>query len=702
MSLPSRRPAPYRSVASFAGDAGRLPAELARPIATTGDGRDVTRPFVSLDYEEFRDRRLLGAVDWGVYDVILLDDQVKSCLEQRRSAVVSREWSVLPGDDKDPRSVEAAAAMEANLQALGWDLVTDKMLYAPFYGFAVAELGWQPWQWQGRTLWGWAEKGKTKAIHVRHARRFRLDKEGRLRLLTRAAPRGELLPERKFWEVAVGASDDDTPYGRGLAEWLYWPTLFKRNGIRFWNLFLDKCSVPTSMGKYPRGATQDEIAKLLEALQSIANDSGFVVPEGMAVELLKIAEAGIDFEQMPKYMDEAIAKIILSQTMTTEDGSSRAQGQVHAGVKQELITADADMLTDSFTRGPARWWTDFNFGADVAAPIVVRQVEEETDQKAMAETDEALARIGYVRTAESFRDVYGEGFEKKAPAEAGKPESRKAGNLDPANDDGLEEAEQRRAGTTSFAAGESRPLYVHRRLKNAKALVAWAKEQGFRSTVPPGEMHVTVTFSRRPVDWFAMGQAWGGDGTLTIPAGGPRQVDRLGGEGGIVLLFAGSELEWRNREMRDAGASWDHTDYRPHVTITYDGEGVDLDQVEPYQGELVFGPEIFEAIDDGWADRLSEVSFAEAAALPSGAAAAPRDIVDEAVDAIMADEGWAKVVAPIERLVDELARAASQEEVEAILRREAELADEAPLVESLARAAFAVRMAAVTGQDGAP
>jgi len=383
----------------------RLPDELANVIATTHDGRDITRPWIH-ELEEYRDQRLQGAVDWGVYDRILLDDQVKSCLEQRRSAVVSREWSVIPGNNGDPRSVAAAESLEGNLQRIGWDRVTDKMLYAPFFGVAIAELIWEVRD----GLFQWSD------IRVRHARRFRQDKDSRLRLITARNMLGEVLPERKFWVVTAGASDDDEPYGRGLAEWLYWPTLFKRNGIRFWNRFLDKFSIPTAKGTYRPGTPDDEIRKLLNALASIANDTGFVLPEGMAVELLPIATAGIDFEKMPRYMDEAIAKIILSQTMTTQDGSSLSQAKVHGGVKQELVTSDADLLTDGFTKGPSRWYTDLNYGTDVAAPIVLRMVEEEEDTKNIAETDASLARIGWRRTEESFKDVYGDGFERAAPA----------------------------------------------------------------------------------------------------------------------------------------------------------------------------------------------------------------------------------------------------------------------------------------------
>ena len=394
-----------------AGKTAALPSELLNEVASTGDGRDITRPYV-LELQQPRDPKLWGVVDWGVYERIRKDDQVKSCMEQRIRAVVSRDWDVLPGDENDPRSVEAAEAMTDTLERIGWDLVTEKMLWASFYGISVGELNWGSLD----GLLDWVPGAKTRAIHVRHARRFRFDKDDRLRLLTRAAPNGELLPDRKFWVVRAGGTDDDQVYGEGLAEWLYWPTLFKRNGVRFWNIFLDKFSVPTAKGTYPRGSTQKDIDKLLVAIQAIANDSGFAIPAGMDVELLHLAQSGADFAAVCRYMDACIAKIILSQTMTTDNGSSRAQGEVHADVKLEVVKADADLLADSFNSGPSRWWTDLNYGPDVASPKVVRIVEEEDDLKKAADTDAVLADLGWVRTEESFKDRYGDGYERKAPA----------------------------------------------------------------------------------------------------------------------------------------------------------------------------------------------------------------------------------------------------------------------------------------------
>lgn len=659
-------------------------AAVKRPdtsiIATTHDGRDLTKPFVR-GLQQPRDPRLSMAVDWGVYDVILSDDQVFSTLQQRRGAVVSRNWDVLPGDESDPRSVAAAEALKDNLQRIGWDRVTDKMLYSRFYGYAVAEIVWET-DSDSDVMWA-------MGIKVRHARRFRFDDQDQLRLITRGTPQGELLPDRKFWVVQSGASDDDEPYGRALAEWLYWPTLFKRNGLRFWNNFLDKFGEPTKVARYPRGTPQSEIDKVLAALQAIATDTGIALPEGFLLELLEAKRSGVaDYKDLCRYMDGAISKVVLSQTMTTDDGASLSQAKVHSDVKMEVIKADADLLSDGFNAGPARWFTDYNFGPDVASPIVMRDVEEEIDTKHQAETDEVHARNGWVRTDESFQDTYGDGYERKAvekpavdpvaPAKPGTP-----ANDDASVPDGGKNPKQQRI---SFAADDPRPLYVFRPLLNGEQLLAWARAQGFTSVVDAADLHVTVTYSKQPVNWFKMGQDWASGEPLRVRAGGPRLVDRLGDEGAVVLHFYDGYLEQRHKEMISAGASWDYPGYLAHVTFSYDASGVDLANVKPFTGELLFGPEIFEPIVDDWQARVR--SLAEG----GGDYAAPDAegaLIEQLVDTEAARVGKAMTG----DLFALIAAARTPDDVQKLLEQMDQLGmDDAPLRDSLERAAFAMRL----------
>ena len=672
---------------------------LVGEIATTRDGRDITQPWVR-GLREARDPKLSLAVDWGAYDVVYNDDQVYSTMQQRIGSVVSRNWTVIPGDESDPRSVKAAERFDLTLKALPWDRITRKMLMASFYGYAVAELMWD------------VKDGlfDIVGIKVRHARRFRYDDQDRLRMLLPGNMQGEIMPERKFWVHAVGAPDDDSPYGLGLAHWLYWPTLFKRNGIRFWNIFLDKFGTPTAKGTYPSNATSDQITKLLAALQAIATDSGFVVPEGMAVELLSATRSGAaDFHQLCGYMDAAIAKVVLSQTMTTDNGASRSQAEVHDGVRVDVVTTDADDLTESFTNGgggkggSARWWTDFNFGTDVAAPIVRRHVEEEDDTKTTAETDKVLHEMGWVRTEESFSDTYGEGFVRKSDpdAPAGSqpvvPPALPAPGQQPAGKKQPVLALAKPADVASFAADDPRPLYVSRKLLNATELLDWASSQGFASMVPPEELHVTVMYSKRPVNWFKMGE-WGSwAGELVVPAGGPRVVETLGSDGAVALIFQSGELQFRHREMRDAGASWDYPSFLPHVTLTYDSGDIDLAKVQPYQGRLIFGPEIFEAIASDWHEGVTEVAPASFAELADSS----HDDADSIVDRMIAEDGYRVASAMAGALVDRIASAETETEARALLASALGTMDERPLMQALERAGFAARLDAAL-QPAAP
>lgn len=137
-------------------------------------------------------------------------------------------------------------------------------------------------------------------------------------------------------------------------------------------------------------------------------------------------------------------------------------------------------------------------------------------------------------------------------------------------------------------------LYVSRKVLNADEIISWAKSQGFKTTLPADDLHVTVMFSRVAVDWMKIGQDW--SETLSIGKGGPRLVERFGG-GATVLLFSSWELSYRHGDMRQKGAKYTHEEYQPHITISYEFEG-DINSIEPYTGPIELGPEIFEEIDE--------------------------------------------------------------------------------------------------------
>lgn len=157
----------------------------------------------------------------------------------------------------------------------------------------------------------------------------------------------------------------------------------------------------------------------------------------------------------------------------------------------------------------------------------------------------------------------------------------------------------------TVADAAPRTLYVRRQLLNTSEFVRWASDQGFRAITPSEQLHVTVMFSRTPVDWIKMRSDWSSDsrGRLTIPPGGPRVVEKLG-ESAVVLTFWSDALTWRNQSMRENGAVHSHEEYISHVTISHESQQIDISKVVPFQGELRFGPEVFEEVDENWRDKV--------------------------------------------------------------------------------------------------
>lgn len=373
-------------------------------VATTLDGRDITRGYVSpLQLLQPTDTVLAtrGGGDLRLYQELLRDDQVKATWQQRQLAVTSAEWEVLPGG-QSRQDKAAADFMREQLAQIRFDRVTSGMLYGVFYGYAVAEC-----------LWGRDGRHVTlDALKVRNRRRFRFDGAGRLRLLTASTPEGELLPDRKFWTFSTGADHDDEPYGQGLGHWLYWPVFFKRNGLRLWLVFLDKFGQPTAKGTFPQSSTEAQKQRLLQALQAVHSDSGVIVPEGMQIELIEAARSGTgDYTSLYDRMDRAIAKVVLGHTGSSESAPGRLGGEDMASdVRDDIVKADADVVCESFNQSVARWLTEWNY-PNAKPPRVWRKMEQPEDLNKLAERDERIARLGYRPTLKYVEDHYGEGFE---------------------------------------------------------------------------------------------------------------------------------------------------------------------------------------------------------------------------------------------------------------------------------------------------
>lgn len=393
-------------------------AQLINEIASTRDGIDITRGYAGSLMRPtdsiLRDR---GGGNLDLYKRVLADPQCHALFGQRQGALIARDWTVTPASDRRVDK-KAAEFIEQQLKRVRFDHLTKQMHYAVWYGYAVAEIVYK--LEGGQLHWD--------RVHVRDRSRFRFDLDGQLRMLTRSQMTdGIELPQYRFWSIATGADHDDEPYGLGIAHHCYWPVHFKRQGLAAWLRFLDKFASPTVVGKYDPGTKEDQQAKLLQATQAVSSDSGVIIPKSMMLEFVQATRSGTaDYSDMQRYQDQTISKVIAAQTMTSENGGSRAQADTHHDVFNIVIVkADADLINESFVMGPVRWLVEQNF-PDAEPPTVSRMLNDSEDLNELAARDVKLAQIGFVPTLEYVHETYGSGYEQSAPVKPTDPATNQA------------------------------------------------------------------------------------------------------------------------------------------------------------------------------------------------------------------------------------------------------------------------------------
>lgn len=116
--------------------------------------------------------------------------------------------------------------------------------------------------------------------------------------------------------------------------------LAKRQGFVNWTEFLEVYGMPIPAIEYdpniPSNRTEAE-----KMLREKGSNFGVIYPKGSNFQLHDSAKAGNSQAFLDKlmYHDGSISKIFLLQTMTTDDGGSRSQGEVHQKGEDEAVWA---------------------------------------------------------------------------------------------------------------------------------------------------------------------------------------------------------------------------------------------------------------------------------------------------------------------------------------------------------------------------
>jgi len=182
---------------------------------------------------------------------------------------------------------------------------------------------------------------------------------------------------------------------------------FKRSGIEFWQLMMERYGMPYLIGKYPNSFTQQQKDEFKKQLEDMAEDNITIFENSLEIELKESPQYDIGqlYEILVNFHNKEISKAVLTVTLTTEIekvGSYKAS-EIHKEMLSYLGVTDKKLVEKALNI-LIQYYCFLNYGKIEAPRVKLNKKEAVVEES--AERDKILSDIGVKFTKEYFKKRY--------------------------------------------------------------------------------------------------------------------------------------------------------------------------------------------------------------------------------------------------------------------------------------------------------
>lgn len=129
-------------------------------------------------------------------------------------------------------------------------------------------------------------------------------------------------------------------YDKGLFNNIVLIYIYKKNALAYWSNYQSKFGIPPVIVKTDL-SNEKKVSSLSNFLQNMRSNTFGLVGFDDAVEILNNVDSDAfqTFQSLIDHCDKQISKVLEGQTMTSSDGSSRSQAEVHERIAEEFHQA---------------------------------------------------------------------------------------------------------------------------------------------------------------------------------------------------------------------------------------------------------------------------------------------------------------------------------------------------------------------------
>ena len=253
-----------------------------------------------------------------LYNEIAIDGQISTKVQHIIRSIMAQEWTYI---DSEGEQIE--------VENLGFQSEWFKRIVTFFVG---AEM-------QGYSLMEVLKQGQAYSVEL-FPRDYVQPDKGFVRK-NRHDNSGMDMYSNAFQNQCLYAGDPDNKGLFNVVAPLY---IYKKNALQFWSNYQNKYGVPAVIA-HTDVTDEKQISDVQKFLKGLESNQYAVLDEDTTVDILATSSTDgyLTFRNMLEYVDGQISKILEGQTMTSDDGSSQSQANVHANVAKLALRA---RLTD--------------------------------------------------------------------------------------------------------------------------------------------------------------------------------------------------------------------------------------------------------------------------------------------------------------------------------------------------------------------
>ncbi len=323
------------------------------------------------------------------YKDYLLDAHIASCVQSRKSGVLSMEWEIESGDTQ----TEQGAFIEQVFNNLDIYGIMNEMLDAVLFGYKPMEIIWDVDSNNRLVISDIKGKPQWWFRYINNSFKF---------ITHNNSISGIALPPYKF-VILQNQPTYLNPYGDAILARCHFPLLFKKAGMELWGQFTEKYGMPFLHGVV-EGGKDDELDAMSSMLYQLQQDGAVATSERATINSINTntGDSPDNYQKFIHFCNAEISKGILSQTLTTEQGDtgSYAMSQTHLQVRKDVVQFDA-RLVESALNQIIYFLIDLNFSGSVEYPKFGLYGDVEADIQ-LATRDQLIFSGNYCKPTKEY------------------------------------------------------------------------------------------------------------------------------------------------------------------------------------------------------------------------------------------------------------------------------------------------------------